>query len=159
MNLVLSVLKWFFGLPLWLWRCVFVVYALVLLYSTHNPQVIVSTTGVIPFDKQLHIAAFGLWTLLFIGARFGVKDQRTNDQSCHVPLISYRALCVYSCIGLLWAGLDEWTQSLPFINRQSQWGDWVADSIGVLGATFFVGVIYFLIERDLQRKHGTPARR
>lgn len=120
------------------YRIVFVLYAVLLFYLTHKPTLTVSTEGVIPLDKQMHIGAFGGWVGLLILARFyrGGSNRKIGE-NFSISMV-YIIFCVV--IGILWAGIDEYTQGFEIVGRHRQWGDWFADVIGMVLAGVIMAV-------------------
>lgn len=95
-----------------LWRAAFVGYGLCLTTATHWPGVRLEP-GEGPSDKSLHLFAFSVFALLL---------WRTGWIT--------RLSLVY-LITLLWAGIDEFTQGLPVLDRFSTWQDFLANVLGI----------------------------
>ncbi|TVQ30679.1 MAG: VanZ family protein [Phycisphaeraceae bacterium] len=108
--------------PQWLRRTIFALYAVALFLGTHWPQLDLGEAPVRHFDKLLHFGAFGAWTCLLVGCSF------------FGPALSKRNLRWCLAIALFYAGLDELLQVIPALNRQADWWDYGANTLGVLCA-------------------------
>ncbi len=102
------------------WRLVTLVYVIALTLGTHWPELQVSVGDGPPPDKVLHLFAFGGLTLLLWQCRFVSR------------------VLLVGLIAAVWVLLDEWTQSLPSLNRQSSWTDVVAGLAGVVCAVLWL---------------------
>lgn len=105
------------------WRVAFVLYALLLVTMTHWPGLDIGRPGEPPPDKFVHMYAFGL----LAGFLWMTGWVRTPGR-----------LLV---IGLSWAALDEWTQSLPVLRRTSSWTDMAASMGGVVVAWSWIAAL------------------
>ena len=97
------------------WRVVFVLYACALTLSTHWPQLdlgMVTDTQTAP-DKLLHLFAFGGLAFLLIQTRW------------------LRRIWMAGILVFMWTLLDEITQALPVLGRQSSVTDILAGELGV----------------------------
>ena len=97
------------------WRLVFVLYACALTLSTHWPQLAlgaVTDTQTAP-DKLLHLFAFGGLAFLLIQTRW------------------LRRIWMAGILVFMWTLLDEITQALPVLGRQSSVTDILAGELGV----------------------------
>ena len=97
------------------WRLVFVLYACALTLSTHWPQLDLGTvtdTQTAP-DKLLHLFAFGGLAFLLIQTRW------------------LRRIWMAGILVFMWTLLDEITQALPVLGRQSSVTDILAGELGV----------------------------
>jgi VanZ family protein len=95
-------------------------YALLLFTMTHWPKL--KVPGPEGSDKVIHMTAFGTWCVLgTLCGWFG-------------PRLSKRNILVTSLVALVYAGVDEWLQKIPFINRQASWADYAANAAGVVFA-------------------------
>ena len=97
------------------WRLVFVLYACALTLSTHWPQLdlgMVTDTQTAP-DKLLHLFAFGGLAFLLIRTRW------------------LRTIWAVGVVTFMWTLLDEITQALPVLGRQSSVTDILAGELGV----------------------------
>ena len=104
--------------PVALRRTAFALYALALLVATHWPQLTITGPIERP-DLVIHAGAFGLWTLLLVGAAlFG-------------PALSTRNILASAAVGALYAPLDELSQGLPGLNRVVALDDALANLLGV----------------------------
>jgi VanZ family protein len=93
-------------------------YAGLLLWATHAPQLTPPTVniGPLPSDKSLHLAAYGA-----LGALAALAAKATGQRGV-------RGI-IWLCIGLtLFALADEATQ--PLCGRTAEVFDWVADVVG-----------------------------
>lgn len=103
-------------------RPAFVVYAVILAYATHKPNLVID--GPVPrTDLFIHVAAFFVWTALLTLTRW------TG------PLGRPRAIVKAGLIGLAYAAIDETTQAIPGLNRVFGVDDMAANAAGSLLAT------------------------
>lgn len=108
-------------------RVAFVCYALVLMVLTHWPRL--EMPGSVPnSDLMVHMAAFGVWTLLLILCRF------------FGSALSMRNVLICALIAAVYAATDELTQAIPVIHRHAAPEDFLADVIGIGGATIASGL-------------------
>jgi VanZ family protein len=68
-------------------------------------------------DKLAHLLAYGVIGFL-AAARLAVRGQWT-----------IRSAGLWFVLLWVWAGFDELTQ--PLVNRSAEWGDWLADGLGL----------------------------
>ena len=97
------------------WRFVFVLYACALTVATHWPQLdlgMVTETQTAP-DKLLHLFAFGGLAFLLIQTRW------------------LRTIWTVGVLTFMWTLLDEITQALPVLGRESSVIDILAGGLGV----------------------------
>ena len=108
-------------------RVVFVFYAIALAVLTHWPRLTIP--GSVPnSDLMIHVAAFGVWTLLlFLCRYFG-------------PALSMRNVLFCAATAVAYAMVDELTQLIPAIQRHAAPQDFLADVIGIGGATIAAGL-------------------
>ncbi|MEM9165724.1 MAG: murein biosynthesis integral membrane protein MurJ [Planctomycetota bacterium] len=100
-------------------RAGFILFAVVLGTATHWPNVVIE--GPVPRpDLFVHIAAFGLWTLLLIATEWAG------------PWRSRGSLLRAAGIGAGYAAIDELTQGIPGLNRVVDPMDLAANVAGVL---------------------------
>lgn len=104
-------------------RAAFVLYALALFTLTHWPRFTVDIPGVERPDLFVHLAAFGIWTLLLNLASF-----LGPPHTARTVLLTALVAAVYACI-------DEGLQAIPFLQRTAAWDDLAADLLGVASAT------------------------
>lgn len=103
------------------WLGVATVYWLGLFAGTHSPVGPTIPSSLWDFDKVIHAAAyFGLATVLLIAWR------RTGAQP------GLRGRLAIAAIALAYGAVDELTQ--PFVGRQCELLDWLADGVGVFSA-------------------------
>ncbi|MEO1008733.1 MAG: VanZ family protein [Planctomycetota bacterium] len=133
-------------------RIAFVAYAIVLFIATHKPGVAVPLAAGIRLDLLVHVAAFGLWTLLlglsgFIG-----------------PVRRVRALGVLAVVGVLYAWVDEATQAIPGLNRVFDLSDLVANTVGAVAGAVAAHALARITAADVQpgsdsdpEPHSEPA--
>jgi len=108
-------------------RILFFVYAIAMAIGTHWPGI--KITGPMPNpDLLVHVAAFGAWTLLLVLCRF------------FGPAVSMRNVLICAGIAVGYAVFDEVTQAIPGLNRHAALQDFLADVIGVGGATIAAGL-------------------
>ena len=97
-------------------------YALLLFGATHWPQVQIPGQEY-RADVVIHMAAFGLWSALFIACGwFG-------------PALSWRNISHAGVIAPIYAGLDELSQGVPGIGRVVDALDAVGNLTGAVLAT------------------------
>lgn len=101
----------------------FVAYAALLFTLTHWPRMSIEVEGVERPDLFIHVFAYGVWTGLLVAS--GLVGHWRMART------SLRA----GAIGLVWSALDEWSQSIPIVQRQASWDDAIANWAGVLVAT------------------------
>jgi VanZ family protein len=99
----------------WPWRLAFLAYAAALVAGTHWPRLEIGTAAH-PTDKIIHTLAFAGLTILL--ARTGW----------------IRRLSTLALLMLLWAVVDELTQSIPGLGRSVSWKDVAAGYLGILVA-------------------------
>lgn len=110
-----------------LMRVAFVCFALATTVGTHIPGL--KVTGAIPrTDLLLHAAVFGVWTLLLVLCRF------------FGPALSVRNVLFSAGVAVVYALVDELTQLIPGLNRHAAPEDFLADVIGIGGATIAAGL-------------------
>lgn len=97
----------------WLWRVCFGAYTALLFALTHIPIPDLGPAPFVWFDKVEHVVAYGVWTALLLAAW---------------PA-GMRMWWAVAALGLVWGGLDEWTQQ--FVGRSAELWDWAADGVGV----------------------------
>lgn len=97
----------------------FILYAIALTIATHWPRLTLGP-DVPATDKEIHIVAFALATLLLWMTRW-----RTNFLTVAVVVI-------------IWAGVDELTQAIPVIQRTCSWLDFLANLTGIALASFII---------------------
>jgi len=98
-------------------RISWVLYAMILFAATHVPLPMPVANVVSFFDKIIHASAFFvLGMLTFLSLCWG-KRWQTPSVGLLIGLI-------------LFAGLDEYLQQ--FVNRQTDVGDWISDTAGIL---------------------------
>ncbi|MEE9130409.1 MAG: VanZ family protein [Phycisphaerales bacterium] len=95
------------------WRLVFVLYACALTGATHWPQLDIGTETQPAPDKLLHLFAFGGLALLLIQTSW------------------LRTIWAVGVLTFMWTLLDELTQALPVLGRQSSVTDILAGELGV----------------------------
>ena len=100
------------------WRAVFVMYALVLTTATHWPRLDLGPSG--PNDKLIHLFAFGLMPLLLWRSRWIAR------------------LGLVFLISLLWATLDEYSQSIEMLHRWATWQDLLANVLGITTMSLWI---------------------
>jgi len=103
---------------IFVWRLLALGGLVVTLVATHWPRLRLSSEA--PSDKVLHAVTYGVLTLLV---------WRTTWFARWWHLVA--AMVVF-------ASIDEWTQSLrPFL-RHTSWNDWIADLVGIAVCTFLL---------------------
>lgn len=81
------------------------------------------------FDKVVHISIYFFYVLTLL---FGVLYSKNNRK------LTFKASLIVSIFGILYGGFMEILQHYIFINRNGNWYDFLANSIGVIiGALFF----------------------
>lgn len=106
--------------PLRALRVAFALYALALVTLTHWPRLELPVVIIERPDLVAHAGAFGLLTLLLIAASF------------FGPALSARNIARAALISAAYAPIDELTQSLPGVNRDTNLSDFLADLAGVI---------------------------
>lgn len=97
------------------WRIAFVSYASALTIATHWPQLeLTGPGGSEAPDKLLHLFAFGGFAFLLVQTRW------------------LRRVWITGILAVIWTLLDEITQSLPVLGRQSSLIDVLAGELGVI---------------------------
>ncbi len=95
------------------WRLVFVLYACALTVATHWPQLDIGTETQPAPDKLLHLFAFGGLAFLLIQTSW------------------LRTIWAVGVLTFMWTLLDEITQALPVLGRESSVIDILAGELGV----------------------------
>jgi len=96
-------------------------YAGFMFVGTHWPAFTIPMPG--RPDLVMHLVLFGLWTAMCIGAEpFG-------------PMLSLRNILASQLLSVIYAGIDEGLQAIPFIRRAAALDDFGANTCGVLGVT------------------------
>jgi hypothetical protein len=109
-------------------RFIFVVYVIALFVATHWPRLSVPGAG-FRVDLVIHAGVFGLWNvLLMLTAWLG-------------PRLSWRNLLASTLVAALASMGDEFSQSLPWFDRQFGFDDMTANLVGVFTAAIVVGWI------------------
>lgn len=123
-------------------RGVFALFVVSLGLATHWPGVRI--TGEIPRpDLLVHVCAFGLWAFLLMLCRF------------FGPVLSTRNVLISAAVALAYAGVDEATQGIPGLERTVALSDFLAGSVGIVGA----GVVMAMARLARHRSgavHGAP---
>lgn len=104
--------------PRWA-RPIFILYALLLAFATHKPDLTFDVGPIPRPDIFVHIAAFAIWTVLI--ARCGFFG----------PWRSGRNLLLSGLVAAAYSAIDEATQAIPGINRQARVDDGLANVGGV----------------------------
>ncbi len=120
-------------------RVGFVAYAVVLFVATHKPGVDVNVVPGWRLDLLIHMAAFGLWTLL-LGLTGWVGDARR-----------LAGLLVLMAVGVAYAVADESSQALPIFDRVFDLTDMAANSAGAILAS----VVACLVLRAFDHQGAT----
>lgn len=100
------------------WRTIAIVGVLVTVVATHWPRLKLSAEA--PSDKMLHAVTYGVLTFIIWRAAW----------------LARRWQLILAMV--LFASLDEWTQSLPPFSRHTSWNDWTADLVGVAVCVFLL---------------------
>ena len=95
------------------WRIAFVLYACALTVATHWPELDIGTETHPATDKLLHLFAFGGLALLLIQTSW------------------LRTIWAVGVLTFMWTLLDELTQAMPVLGRQSSVTDILAGELGV----------------------------
>ncbi len=109
-------------------------YAGFLFVGTHWPALTIPVPG--RPDLVVHLALFGLWTLMCIQAEpFG-------------PMLSLRNILASQLVSVINSGVDEGLQAIPIVRRVAALDDFGANTCGVLLATFVaLGVRRWVLAR------------
>ena len=106
------------------WRIAFVLYASALTVATHWPHLdLTGPTGPKAPDKLLHLFAFGGLAFLLIQTRWLGR------------------IWMAGIVSVMWTLLDEITQSLPVLGRQSSLIDILAGQLGIVLVIVWVSVL------------------
>lgn len=100
-----------------LFRAAFFLYIPALFTATHWPNLKIEGSG--RPDLVVHLAAFGLWTSLFIASGF------------FGPALSWRNIRWAFLIAPLYAAADEALQAIPSLHRTAAFDDWLANLTGI----------------------------
>lgn len=101
---------------------VFGFYAGVVFVGTHWPKLVLPIPIHRP-DLLVHMTLFGGWTVMCIAAApFGRSLSVRNILACHL-------------VSLIYSGIDEGLQAIPFIKRTAALDDFGANTCGVIAAT------------------------
>lgn len=121
------------------WQLALTGYWLALFASTHVP----SNLPLLPgegIDKLVHFAAFAL-----LAAILATTWQLAAGH------LTARHLLVLWIVIVLYAALDEWTQS--FVGRSTSFADWTADALGALLAiALFAWCRHRMMRRQVREK-------
>lgn len=82
-------------------------------------------------DKSIHYFVFGVLGFLFAWAVW---------TWLRAPL---RSGCLAVASGVVWSGIDEWTQQ--FVYRHSDWLDFLCDSCGILSGVALFHIVRILV--------------
>jgi len=105
--------------PRWA-RLIFVLYALLLLFGTHKPELRLDVGPIPRPDIFVHFTAFAIWTVLLTRCGF------------FGPWRSTRNLLLAGLVAAVYSAIDESTQAIPWINRQARIDDELANLGGVI---------------------------
>lgn len=82
-------------------------------------------------DKTIHYYVFGVLGFLLAWALWtGMKD-------------AWRSGCLAVVLGVIWSGIDEWTQQ--FVYRHTDWLDFLCDSCGILSGVALFHILRILV--------------
>ena len=123
-------------------RFFFVVYAVALAVGTHYPGIRIEGAMERP-DLLVHVAAFGFWAFGLMLCRF------------FGPVLSLRNVLISAAVALVYAGVDEYSQGIPGLNRTVAMDDFLAGGVGIIGATATAGLA-ILAKRKSGGFHGPP---
>lgn len=134
----------------------FWLYAIALFIATHYPRLAIESP-INNTDKAIHLAAFGLWTILFgLAYRFHMQPPvHRSDTPTHAPPHASQQIdtSVHSApptsprpgpflrlpaIASLYAIVDESLQAIPALGRTFSLADMTANLLGVLGGTLLI---------------------
>lgn len=108
----------------------FIAYAIILFVATHKPGVQVNVVPGIRLDLFIHMAAFGMWTVL-LGLTGWLPDPRRAT-----------GLAVLMAVGVGYAVIDESSQALPIFDRVFDLADMTANALGAAAAALGVFVVF-----------------
>lgn len=118
---------------------VFGCYAGFMFVGTHWPALTIPVPG--RPDLLVHVVLFGLWTAMCIWAEpFG-------------PMLSLRNILASQLLSVVYSGVDEGLQAVPFIRRAAALDDFGANTCGVLAVT----LIALTLRRFLHRGADSQA--
>ncbi len=118
----------------------FVAYAIVLFVATHKPGVQVNVVPGIRLDLLIHMAAFGVWTIL-LGLTGWLPDLRRAA-----------GLAALMAVGVGYAVIDESSQALPIFDRVFDPADMLANALGAA----FAALALFSVVRMRPRPEPKP---
>ncbi|MCK4873450.1 MAG: hypothetical protein KAS72_12050 [Phycisphaerales bacterium] len=121
-------------------RIAFAGYAVVLTVATHWPNLEISVGPIPRPDIVLHVACFGLLTVVMA---FAELFRRQALALSHVMLCWLAATA--------WSGVDELSQGLPGINRWVMWSDFGANVLGVTLAAVVLAIVGMVRRRRASR--------
>jgi Na+/H+ antiporter NhaD/arsenite permease-like protein len=116
-------------------RWAFGVFAVALAIGTHWPALQIEASVSRP-DLLIHVAAFGTWAMLLIMAAF------------FGPRFSTRNVLISAGVAIAYAGVDELTQGIPSLSRTVSMQDFLANVIGIGGATILAGIASLSIKQS-----------
>jgi VanZ family protein len=90
-------------------------------------------------DLPVHMAVFGSWTLACIAA------------SIFGPPLSVKNILASQFVALVYCGIDEWLQAVPFVRRVAGLDDFAANTCGVIAATALALAARFVVGPRAER--------
>jgi len=115
-----------------LWRWAFIAYGIALTVATHWPALDIGEPDMPSPDKIIHLYAFGGLTAFLWRTRW------------------LRSVWSLLAVSIVWIVLDEWTQSLAFLERSFSWEDIAAGAAGSMIVAAWIAAL---------RPIGGPANR
>ena len=112
----------------WIW----ISYWLALFIVTHRPGPAGVGLPIPGADKAIHFALY--FALVLLGGRYLRATGRR---------LTFSRLVAWACVYAAYGAFDEWLQQ--FVGRSMSFYDWLADLVGIAGAT---AVLYFRRRAD-----------
>lgn len=112
------------------WRAAFAVYAIIIFTLTHWPQLQLPAGPIPRPDLGVHALVFGLWAILMVRAEWFGRHWT-----------SHRNLWLSGAVSVLYAGVDEALQAIPFLNRFAAVDDFLANLVGVAIAMTVMAIL------------------
>jgi VanZ family protein len=115
------------------WRVVFAVYAAALFVGTHWPNLKVDVPGVARPDLAAHLTIFAGWFGLFwLSGLVG-------------EALRWRSLAIAAVVAVMYAGVDEGLQAVPWVRRNAAMDDYLANCAGIMLGAAAAGLVIFWI--------------
>lgn len=127
-------------------RIAFFIYAAALFIGTHIPNLRIHVGEIDRPDLFVHMTAFGGWFGLLLASEF------------LGPWRSIRSVGYCAMISVITAGIDEYSQSIPALNRTAAWDDFGANVTGIALAAVIAAALARLFRTGNQKHEpASPA--